>query len=271
MTAVQPDSEMSDLSCEDPAVEPVSIIAELGLRTAADGPVVRGAAEVVPELCVPGTSTLRTSVVATWADVVTGYVAGRSMDPRIPLTLDLEVQIHGTVRAGDRVVCQASALKVGRTVVVCEARFHDDSTGALLAIALGSFVASPDQSHVFPGGFPCVDQMMTGRLAQPLAERIGGRTIERGRVEVPHRPDGLNASGAIQGGIVAFAVEEAVMSLVDRPVVIESINLRYLRPFSIGPAQAVAEDLGELAVVHLTDMGSGKLSAVATVRWRTVE
>jgi acyl-coenzyme A thioesterase PaaI-like protein len=262
---------MSDPSCEDPAVEPVSIIAELGLRTAADGPVVRGAAEVVPELCVPGASMLRTSVFATWADVVTGYVAGRSMDPRIPLTLDLEVQLHGRAVAGDRVVCEASALKVGRTVVVCEARFHDDASGALLAIALGSFIASPDPTHVFPGGFPCVDQMMTGRLVEPLAERIGRRTIAPGTVDVPHRPDGLNASGAIQGGLVAFGAEEAVMSLVDHAVVIESMNVRYLRPFSIGPARAVAEDLGDLAVVHLTDMGAGKLSAVATVRWRTVE
>jgi hypothetical protein len=44
------------------------------------------------------------------------------------------------------------------------------------------------------------------------------------------------------------------------------MNVRYLRPFSLGPARAEAEVHGDVAVVHLTDVGSGKLSAVVTAR-----
>jgi acyl-coenzyme A thioesterase PaaI-like protein len=250
----------------DPIAEAPTIVTELGLRTATDGVEVRGEAEVVPEACVPATSTLRTSVVATWADMVTGYVAGREMDPRIPLTLDLEVQIHRPARPGARVVTHARPLKVGRTVVVCDARFHDAASGDLLAVAHASFVASPDPRHVFPDGFPRVEWMPVGRLAVPLAERIGSTTVAPGTVDVPWRPDGLNASGAIQGGLLAFAAEEAALSLAEHPVLVQGLTVRYLRPFSVGPARAVAEVYGDLAVVHLTDAGAGKLGAVATVR-----
>ena len=44
------------------------------------------------------------------------------------------------------------------------------------------------------------------------------------------------------------------------------LNLRYLRPFSVGPARATATRQGPLVVVDLEDAGSGKLGAVATVR-----
>jgi hypothetical protein len=44
------------------------------------------------------------------------------------------------------------------------------------------------------------------------------------------------------------------------------LNLRFLRQFSIGPARAVAEGYGNFVVVHVTDVGAGKLSAIATAR-----
>jgi acyl-coenzyme A thioesterase PaaI-like protein len=238
---------------------------ELGLRTVIDGDTVRGYAEIVPEACVPGTDTVRTSVLATWADVAAGIVAGHAVNPRIPLTLDLEVHIQAAARSGGRVVVVANAVKVGRTVVVCEAAFHDEQSGQPIALALASFIASPDPSHVFEGGFPLIpptDQ----RLTIALAERIGSRVLEPGTAEVPWRPDGLNASGAIQGGLVAFAAEAAAMSLVDYPTIVQAMNVRYLRPFTTGPATAVATGDGVMSLVRLTDSGAGKLGAIATVR-----
>ena len=256
---------MSDASAPAVGTGP-HIIAELGLQTAVERGVVSGRAEVLPEACVPGTDELRTSVLATWADVVTGYAAGQAVEPRIPLTLDLEVQVIEPPRAGSVVVSEATVVKLGRTVVVCESPFRDEATGKLLAVAFVSFVPSPDPSHVFPGGtFP--DQpRWDGRLAVPLAERAGARVVEPGTAEVPHRPDGLNATGAIQGGLVALAAEESASSLSAEPVVLHMLNMRYLRPFSVGPARAVAEGTMDFAVVHLTDVGTGKLGAVATAR-----
>src|SRR4051794_30343087 len=100
------------------------------------GDMVRGSAEGQKHACVPGTDVVRTSVLATWADVVTGVIAGHAITPRIPLTLDLEVQVQQQALAGTRLVAEATALKVGRTVLVCEARFWDEDSGALLAAGL---------------------------------------------------------------------------------------------------------------------------------------
>jgi acyl-coenzyme A thioesterase PaaI-like protein len=152
---------------------------------------------------------------------------------------------------------------------VTTARFHDDATGGLLAVAFASFVPSPDPAAVFSDGFP--KTVLEGRLSVPLAQRIGSRVVGLGTVEVPHRADGLNATGAIQGGLLAFAVEEAAASLADGPVVTESLVLRYLRPFMVGPAQAVATGDGPgVSVVEVSDAGAGKLGLVATVRTRAL-
>ena len=54
------------------------VLQELGWDVApseeGDGRML-GSAVVVPEMHVPGTSHLRTSILAAWADVVAGYLA----------------------------------------------------------------------------------------------------------------------------------------------------------------------------------------------------
>jgi acyl-coenzyme A thioesterase PaaI-like protein len=242
------------------------IIAELGLHTAFEGGAVAGRAEVVPEACIPGTDVLRTSVLATWSDVVTGFAAGHAVQPRIPLTLDLEVQVVEPPRAGMTVVSKGTVTKLGRTVVVTETPFIDEATGTLLAVSFVTFVPSPNPEHVFEGGTFPESPFVPGRLAEPLAERAGARVVERGVVEMARRTDGLNATGAIQGGLVGLAAEEAASSLADEPVVLHAFQVRYLRSFNIGPARAVAEGSSDFSVVRLTDLGTGKLGATATAR-----
>ncbi|ADP81885.1 hotdog domain-containing protein [Pseudofrankia inefficax] len=254
-----------DEAARDEAPPTSHIVTELGLRLTDGEGALHGHAQVTPHLCVPGTSTLRTSVLATWADVIAGTVVGEALSPRIPLTLDLEIQLYAQARSGARIGVAARLLKVGRTVVVSETRFHDEASGAPLAVALISFIASPNPRDVFPEGFP----RAWGNpplLAQPLADRVGGRIVVPGTFEMARRPDGLNATGAIQGGLVSFAAEEAASSLVAGPVVVEAMNVRYFRPISTGPARAVAEGDGRFSVVRITDVGVGKLSTVATVR-----
>ena len=68
---------------------------------------------------------------------------------------------------------------------------------------------------------------------------------------MPRRPDGLNAVGAIQGGLAAVALEEAVTSLAPTPATSSSLVVRYLRPVMQGPAVAVAVAAGEVHTVRL--------------------
>ena len=247
-----------------------SVVSEIGLAGVWEGDVVRGRGEVVPETCIPGTDVLRTSVIVTWADVVTGSVAGSMITERIPLTLDLEVQVHEPARLGDRMVIEAAPLKAGRTVAVAEARVHNEDTGAPIAYAIATFFASPNPAHVFPDGFPDLGDMPVGYLPEPVADRAGITIIEPGVAEVPHRGKNLNASNAIQGGIVSLAAEESVRSLHDEPVVLDAINIRYLKGITTGPGRAVAEAMGASTVVRITDVGRGKLATLITARTRPV-
>ncbi|EFC86405.1 hotdog domain-containing protein [Parafrankia sp. EUN1f] len=246
------------------------IVAELGMQTSGEGTTRRGQAEVRPEVCLPGTSLLRTSVLATWADVLAGAVAAQARFPRISVTLELEVQVRRTPRVGDRVEAVATAVKIGQTVTVCETRFFDGRTGELAALSYASFVVSPNPAHVFPAGFPKLSSASTV-LTEPLADRVGRTVTKPGEIEMPRRLDGLNSSGAIQGGLVAFAAEEAVLSLLDKPAELLSLNVRYLRPIATGPARATAHLHGGFADVEITDAGTGKLTTLVTARLPTLD
>jgi acyl-coenzyme A thioesterase PaaI-like protein len=246
-----------------------STIVELGLVTEVAGDRLRGDAHVVPELLVPGTGAVRTSVLATWADVLAGLLSTLTLRPSIPLTLDLEVQVHRPATSGRDVLGEATIVKAGRSVVVSEVRFLERGERTPFAVAHTSFMASPNPEHLAPeAGFETAMQDRR-RLSAPLAERAGARVLAPGRAEVPKRPDGLNAAGAIQGGLVALAVEEAAASTVDQPVWLSSLGLRYLRPFTVGPALAEAEAFDDLCVVRVTDAGTTKLGALATARLST--
>jgi acyl-coenzyme A thioesterase PaaI-like protein len=247
-------------------VERAGIITELGLVTEVHGDRLRGDAHVVPELWMPGTDAVRTSVLATWADVLAGLLTTTTITPSIPLTLDLEVQVHRPATSGRDILGEATVVKAGRSVVVCEVRFHERGDARPFAISHTSFMASPNPDHLQPAeGFER-SMPQRRRLSGPLAERAGARLLGPGRVELPKRADGLNAAGAIQGGLVALAAEEAAASTAELPVVLSSLGLRYLRPFAVGPARAEAEPFGDLAVVRITDTGTDKLGALATAR-----
>jgi acyl-coenzyme A thioesterase PaaI-like protein len=252
---------VSDAAATD-AKGRAAIIVELGMLTRADGALLRGEAQVVPEICVPGTTAVRASVLATWADVLTGFLAIEPMSPQIPLTLDLDVHIHRQATSGRDILGVSSVVKAGRRIVVCDVRFHERGDDEPFAIGHGTFMGSPAPGHEFPKGFmPAMQERH--RLDVPLAERAGVVVLGPGEVEVPRQTDGLNATGAIQGGLVALAAEEAVRATGER-LLLSSLSVRYLRPFSVGPAHAVAERHGDLVTVRLRDAGQDKLGAIAT-------
>jgi uncharacterized protein (TIGR00369 family) len=68
--------------------------------------------------------------------------------------------------------------------------------------------------------------------------------IDTGVADVDHRPDLLNSSNSIQGGVLAFVAEVAAQSLATahagRTFVVDDLDIRYLRAARIGPARAQA-------------------------------
>ncbi len=243
-----------------------AVVTELGLLVSRDGDMLRGEAHSVPELWVPGSRVVRTSVLATWADVLAGLLSSLTIAPRIPVTLDLDVHLSRQPVGDGDILSVCEVVKSGRSVTVCVVRFSQQGNPEPFAVSHVSFMASPNPEHVNEGGFAIGGQPRR-RLSRPFAERASCTVVGDGIAEVPRRLDGLNASGSINGGLIGLVAEEAARSRCDEPTVAVSLNLRYLRPFLAGPARAVAELHHDVAHVEVSDMGrDGRLSAVATMR-----
>ena len=229
---------------------------------------MRGVAAVVPEICVPGSAIVRTSVLATWADVLAGIPASRSLLPRVPVTLDLDVQLHRQPVGATAITGRSSVVKAGQSIVVCDVWFWDGVVDEPFAFSHATFMASPNPDHVITESFS--ERTLppdAGRLPAPFADRAGVRHLGAGVAEVPRTPIGLNGIGAIQGGLLALVAEEAATGDEPEPVVATGLAVRYLRSFAVGPARATATRSGGLAHVRIVDAGrDDRLGAVATVR-----
>jgi acyl-coenzyme A thioesterase PaaI-like protein len=239
-------------------------VRELGLMTRPEGDLVVGDAPVTPEMWVPGTTVLRTSVLASWADIVAGHVACFTQLPKIPVTLDLDLHLFRQPIGTGEVRATAALVKAGRSIVVSSIDLTLD--GEPLGVATASFMISPDPDHVAPEGFDVTTRGPRSRLAVPFAQRVGAIQIAPGVAEVPRRIENMNATGSIQGGLVALAVEEAVLSAAPRTV-LSSMSLRYMRPYYDGPARATVRLVDGIAIAEVAVQGTGKLGSLATARY----
>jgi acyl-coenzyme A thioesterase PaaI-like protein len=241
------------------------ILIDLGFVVGRSGDGVAGTARIVPEMWVPGTSILRTSILAAWIDQVSGLAAIDVLAPRVPVTLELDVHVYERLPADGSVRALARVVKAGRSVVVCTVDVTDDR-GRPLAIGNASFMAAPDPGLELPHRLS-VDEMPTpGRLRLPFAERAACERRDAGVAVLARSEDGLNAAGTVNGGLIALVVEEAALSLTPGTT-LASMALRYLRAVRSGPAVATAEVRAGLARVEVRDAGGDDRAAVtATTR-----
>ena len=227
-----------------------------------------GAGTVVPEMSVPGTGALRTSVLAAWADVVAGYVAIGLFDPGVPVTLDLDVHLHRPAVGLGEVRMAARVQKAGRSVSVLRVGITGGD-GRALGFAHATFMAAPNPSLrmptiVFDEGLL---RPHPPRLDVPFAERAGCERTAPGEACIPMRPDGLNASGTLNGGLLALLVEEAALSGAPPGTTLASMAMRYAQPVRVGPAVATADVQDGLADVVVRDAGrDDRLAVIATTR-----
>lgn len=241
------------------------IVSELGLTIAKDELGLTGTAAVVPEMFVPGTGVLRISVLATWTDVAAGLLAMDVFAPRVPVTLDLNVQLYGPPREVGTITATGRLIKTGRSVVVVTVALTGDG-GREVGLGTAAFMAAPDPTTLMPRQH--LDELAlprpVGRLRVPFAERARCEVREPGVATLPRSGDGLNSSNTINGGLIALAVEEAALSLTPGAT-LSSLSMRYLRPMRIGPAVAVARPTGNVGRVEVRDAGADDRLAVFAV------
>ncbi len=240
------------------------VLRDLGWVVSRSGDDQHGAANVYPEMHVPGTHFLRTSILATWADVLAGYLAMEVLSPRVPVTLELDVHLYGSPPAAGTVNGIGRVLKAGRTIFAARIDFTDQMD-APIGFAAASFMAAPDASLTIaaPGSEP---DPAGKQLHEAFADRAGCQRREPGIAVLSSTDESLNASNTLNGGLIALAVEESALSLAPGRF-LTSLALRYLQPVRVGPAVAKAILHGNLAQIEVSDAGNqDRLCVVATAR-----
>ena len=240
------------------------ILRELGFATKQVGEQLHGRAEITPEMHVPGTTALRTSVLATWADTVSGLLASVVMGPRVPVTVELDVHLYRPAPGEGEVRAVGRTVKVGRSVFVAECEFS--VAGEPIGFSGASFMVAPDPEVRLPEQLS-VDLPLTGeRLPTPLADRAECARVAPGTAVLPRSVEGLNASGTVNGGLLALAAEESVLSLASGTT-LSFLSLRYLLGARVGPVAAEARLHSGVARVEVRDTGNDdRLTTLATAR-----
>ena len=241
------------------------ILGEVGWNVRRVGEEMHGEIALVPELLVPGTPHLRTGMMAAWADQLMGLLAVQIMAPRVPTTLELDVHLYRPAPGSGTVYGKSRLIKRGRTVSVAVCAFYDQH-GDVFAEGAGSFMLAGDPDVRLPPSLSIDLPRFSTRLERPIAERARCTVRGPGVATIPLHEDALNAANTLNGGLLAIAVEEAVLSLCPGDT-LSSLGLRYLRPVRIGPAVANARLQHGLSLVDLHDEGNdNRLSVTATAR-----
>src|ERR1700678_3024350 len=63
------------------------LLQELGFAVRQDGETLHGTASITPYMHVPGTDCLRSSILASWADMLCGLLSMRAFGGRVSVTL----------------------------------------------------------------------------------------------------------------------------------------------------------------------------------------
>ncbi len=247
--------------------KPKGAIGELGLRIEREGEELVGRADIVDGMLLPGTDTLRLSVVAAWADTLLGLIAMPSVAPKVPTTVELDVHVSAPIRNCETVLLRGRCAKLGRTISFFTLDISDEQ-GRPLGHGHSQFMATPNPKYSLPSGDWALEgfAQQQGTLTEPVARRVQCERREQGVASLPWAPDIQNATKAINGGILALAIEEAILSAAEPGQSLSSMLINYLRSVRTGPALARAQVMDCLGRVEVYDEANGSLAALATAQ-----
>jgi acyl-coenzyme A thioesterase PaaI-like protein len=241
------------------------ILAELGWNVRQVGDEMHGEAAVLPELLVPGHAQLRLSMLSAWGDQLMGLLAVRVMAPRVPSTLELEVHLYRPAPASGVIRGRARLVKAGRSVLRAVIEFST-AEDEVFAQGVGSFMLAGDPAVRLPSEISFDRAPLPAILSVPIAKRAACERAAPGIAKLPLNADACNSANSLHGGLLALAVEEALLSLAP-DTSLSSLSVHYLSPVRSGPAVAKAQLHGTFGKVELFDEGQeNRLAALATAR-----
>ncbi len=253
------DAESTEVSDQEARTH---ILSELGFALRRVDDRIEGTATVIPEMCVPDSAHLRTSILAAWIDHLGGLLACLTMAPRVPVTLQLDLHLLDPAPGAGTVRCVGRTVKTGRSVCMSAMEFTAGE-GEPVAVGTTSFMTAPDPSLSLPFDLSLNGPPPAQTLLVPLAERAGCVRVSPGVASLPWSKDGLNAAGTVNGGLLALAAEEAVLSASPPGTTLASMSISYLRAVRVGPAIATAKVRSGVGTVEVCDAGDDNRLAVA--------
>lgn len=240
----------------------------MGLQYRVDEGAAWGRATITDYL-MAGPGWPSASVLLTYADVLIGVSASTRTAPRISITSSLSIHLAGPVASGTELDMRCHITRAGRTVTVGETTLFG-AGHAVAATAVGTFQASPRPQDVATGSFRNLDG--SGHRVSPyptLAQHVGLEVLRPGLARIVLRPDLMNATESLQGGLVALLGEVAAQSAAAAALgtsgipgaagavaVVDSLEVHYLAAARVGPFLAQADAVGpHLWRVAITDPG----------------
>jgi uncharacterized protein (TIGR00369 family) len=190
---------------------------------------------VVPEV-LDDTGHVRAGVLATVVDMIGGGLSAQAAAPNWMATADLTLHLVRGTAAGT-VEATAQVLRAGRTTIVLEVDLRD--ARGLVGVGTMTFAVLPrrDDNPVvsFGSTTPRTSLVLAGSgFRAPVLDEVGVDVIDpaAGVVDVPVTAYSRNSLGALQGGVVALAIdvaaERALRAACGSPVTVTDLQLTYL-------------------------------------------
>ena len=218
--------------------------------------------------------TVRASVLSFVIDVAAGIPLDQ--DPAVwTLTTDMSVRMRA-VPAPEYVEARNLILRQGSRSATCRVELTTDEGQPFATGAIGFLkVRRREDDHPKPnlplGETPLMFRDVA-RLTRPLREEAGIEVVDAadGVVQIELMPELLNPAGTLQGAMVALVAEAAAEDLLatrfHMPVVVTSLDIRYLRRTEAGPVRTRSRLLGsgiDAAVqIELVDTSTDQLTAL---------
>ena len=228
-----------------------------------DDVTARGVVELQEALTAPSGTRPRLSILASIADAMMGITVCFNVTPAIPSTVDLSISLLEAPRSSE-LRMETEVLKVGRSISTGELRFFDAHSGTLLGQGFMSFAATRNPDAFLPTLHRTT--VNTGIIEERFVDYVGLRVDEGGAPSIALTGFVTNAALSLQGGIVTLLGEVAVEQLSGADVI--DLDVRFLRAVSVGPARAIASQIGAgIYRAEVRDHGNAeRLCAVVVAR-----
>jgi acyl-coenzyme A thioesterase PaaI-like protein len=255
-----------ETSLSRPSAVSSHYLSRLGVTFTYDSTGARGHAPVRPALFAPGTSSIRSSVLITLQDLLSGYMGGSAAGP----TLDMRLLVHGSPPTTGSLHIDVRPLRIGGRIMVGLATLCGDD-GAEFARGISTFLRLDTRGREQYPDDP-------GSAAIPLDELIGARVLDHTSIEFTpdERHRNYDATGAVQGGVQAYVAELCAEQALGggRRMTATDLDIRFLTvqrsPQLVARAEVVATtaDGGTCTVSLLDGRGSDRVTSVVTFTMR---